>query len=349
MGNKIAARQEICVWRDKWRAENKVVGFTSGVFDLLHPGHVAYLTEARKRCDILVVGVNSDASVRALKGADRPVCPEKARREVVAGLEAVSYVFTFEELNNHENVNLLKPDIYLKAGDYTSDRLSSAALVEQYGGRVEIVPMLKGYSSSKTIDSIVGRYSACGSPSTRPDKPKPAIFVDRDGTLIEAVEYLSDPKKVKPLPGVFGALKTLRDQGYYLVMITNQPGIGLGYFTQEDFYLVNAAVLRLARAEGLYFDKIYYCPHSAAEKCSCRKPAPGMLERAVKDLNVDLKRSVVIGDMSFDVALGKNAGCSSILVQTGHAGKDGNYQAAPDFVAADMQAAVQWVRKSADL
>jgi rfaE bifunctional protein nucleotidyltransferase chain/domain len=224
------SREEAIQLRDEYRKAGKTVGFTSGVFDLLHAGHVEYLTRASEVVDVLIVGVNADSSVRSNKGELRPINPECQRAEVVAGLRAVAHVFVFDELNNNVNIELLKPDVYIKAGDYSADRLTSRHIVESYGGRVEILPFKKGHSTTSIIDKI--SVAAITREGPRIAHPRaPAVFVDRDGTINEHIEYLSDPKRFAEIPGSFAALKHLRDLGYRIIIVTNQPGIGLGYFS----------------------------------------------------------------------------------------------------------------------
>ncbi|RIL10109.1 MAG: hypothetical protein DCC75_05045, partial [Proteobacteria bacterium] len=278
------------------------VGYTSGVFDLLHPGHVRYLEDAKSRCDLLVVGVNSDSSVRSNKGAGRPIVPEQDRAEVVAGLVCVDLVFIFSDTNNNRNIELLKPDLYIKAGDYDRSKLSSAPLVESYGGQAVVVPFAGGYSTTSIIDRIEDLQGNSASAIELPAPQKqPAVFVDRDGTLNEHVEYLHQPEKFKLIPGALEALKLLKDGGYRIVVITNQPGIGMGYFTREEFFKINRLFLNAAHKLGLMIDKVYFCPHSVAENCHCRKPKTAMIERAVKELNLDLSRSYVVGDTTLDL------------------------------------------------
>ncbi|MBX7145053.1 MAG: D-glycero-beta-D-manno-heptose 1-phosphate adenylyltransferase [Oligoflexia bacterium] len=339
--NKILSRDSAQQLRESWRRQGKRVVFTSGVFDLLHRGHAEYLEQARALGDVLIVALNSDVSVRKNKGEDRPIVPELDRARLVAALESVDAVFIFDEQNNNTNIELLKPDIYVKAGDYSRDKLSSAAIVESYGGKVELVQFVKGSSSSAIIDKILQTYLnqvSVPMPSA-PYELAPAIFVDRDGTLIESVEYLGDPAQCRLLPGAVGALRVLGDMGFRIVMVTNQPGVGLGYFTMEDLYRVNRVILKAAGKVGAKFHKVYICPHSHADECPCRKPKAAMIDRAVKELNIDLKRSFVIGDTTLDLMMAKNAGVKSILVATGQAGLDGICQVTPDYSVADLPAA----------
>ncbi|MBC7186825.1 MAG: HAD family hydrolase [Calditrichaeota bacterium] len=172
-----------------------------------------------------------------------------------------------------------------------------------------------------------------------PPKQAPAAFVDRDGTILEDVPFLHEPDKVRLLPGAAAGLKRLQDMGYRLVVLTNQGGIGLGYFTLEDFYRVNSAMLKLLHAHGVRVDKVYFCPHGLAEQCDCRKPGTALLHLAKEQLNVDLSHSVVIGDRTADIETARRAGCRSILVRTGTGGRDGEYAVTADFVANDLEEA----------
>ena len=142
----------------EWRARQpgRVV-FTNGVFDLLHPGHVDVLIGARARGDVLVVGLNSDASVKRLKGPDRPVRSEGERAYVLAALEAVDAVTLFEQDTPLQLVQLLQPDVIVKGGDYSPDTVVGANEVRGRGGEVVIIPLTPGHSTTSTIDRLRGR------------------------------------------------------------------------------------------------------------------------------------------------------------------------------------------------
>ncbi len=131
--------------------------FTNGVFDLLHPGHVDVLVGARARGDVLVVGLNSDASVKRLKGPDRPVRSEGERAYVLAALEAVDAVTLFEQDTPLQLVQLLKPDVIVKGGDYSPDTVVGADDVRARGGEVVIIPLTPGHSTTSTIDRLRDR------------------------------------------------------------------------------------------------------------------------------------------------------------------------------------------------
>jgi len=140
-------------WRE--RQPGQVV-FTNGVFDLLHPGHVDVLVGARACGDVLVVGVNSDASVKRLKGPDRPIRSEAERAYVLAALEAVAAVAVFDEDTPLELVRVLQPDVIVKGGDYSPDTVVGAAEVQARGGRVVIIPLTPGHSTTSTIQRLRG-------------------------------------------------------------------------------------------------------------------------------------------------------------------------------------------------
>ncbi|MCO6432587.1 MAG: HAD-IIIA family hydrolase [Deltaproteobacteria bacterium] len=345
---KITSREELVSVLQNLHSMKGRSGYTSGVFDIVHAGHVDYLEKARAECDLLVVGINSDVSVRENKGSLRPINGESERAAVIAGLACVDHVFIFSERNNNKNVELLQPSIYFKAGDYSKESLSSAAMVESYGGKVRLIPFLKGYGTTSTINRIVERFSPAGDEGSLLEMQgkKPAVFLDRDGTLNEPVEYLHEPHKFKMIAGAAEALKLFQDKGYYLIIVTNQPGIGLGYFSKEEFFSVNKVLLKAVSEAGASIDKIYFCPHSKADNCSCRKPQTGMIRRAVKELNIDLEKSFVIGDSTADLMLAKKSGIKSVLVQTGNGGKDGLFDAAPDLVADDLLKAAELIFNS---
>lgn len=136
------------------------VGFTSGCFDILHAGHVDYLEKAKAICDCLIVAVNTDASIRKNKGEGRPINPENERLKVVSALKSVDHAFLFDETNNNVNIEMLKPDVYIKAGDYDLTKLSSKSIVEKYGGTVELIPLEYDVSTSDVIERILCKQKA---------------------------------------------------------------------------------------------------------------------------------------------------------------------------------------------
>jgi rfaE bifunctional protein nucleotidyltransferase chain/domain len=155
---KILSLEELLVVRERLRAQGKTMVFTNGIFDLLHVGHVRYLQEAKALGEVLIVGLNSDASTRALKGPKRPLIPQRERAELLAALEVVDYVVLFEELTAERLVTALQPEIYAKGGDWSLEALPEAGAVADYGGRIEILPQVPGRSTQVLIKTIVERY-----------------------------------------------------------------------------------------------------------------------------------------------------------------------------------------------
>jgi D-beta-D-heptose 7-phosphate kinase/D-beta-D-heptose 1-phosphate adenosyltransferase len=136
----------------------KKVVFTNGVFDLLHLGHVTYLQDARKQGDLLVVGLNSDASVRRIKGPLKPLLPLEERAEMLLALSCVDYVTFFEEENPYNVIQILKPDVLVKGGDWAVDKIIGGDLVKSWGGKVMNLPVVEGRSTTNLIQMVIERY-----------------------------------------------------------------------------------------------------------------------------------------------------------------------------------------------
>ena len=178
-----------------------------------------------------------------------------------------------------------------------------------------------------------------------------AAFLDRDGTIIKHVDYVYDCSQVKFIPRASEAIKLLNDNGFKVIIITNQPGVAKGYFTEETVKEINEHIQKSLVKEGAHIDKFYYCPHHAegtiaeyAKECDCRKPKPGMIEKAVRELGIDLKGSFVIGDRAIDVEAGERAGCRTILLadeDPPNSGKGAN--TISDYVVPDLYGAVKWL------
>jgi D-beta-D-heptose 7-phosphate kinase/D-beta-D-heptose 1-phosphate adenosyltransferase len=152
----IAAGADLDAHLQEWRRQGLRVGFTNGCFDILHPGHVKVLTAARGACDRLIVGLNSDASVKRLKGDSRPVQDERARSEVLAALEAVDLVVIFEEDTPIRLITEIKPSVLVKGGDYRRDQVVGHEIVEAQGGEVLLVEVLPGFSTTSLVDRARG-------------------------------------------------------------------------------------------------------------------------------------------------------------------------------------------------
>ncbi|OIP89490.1 MAG: glycerol-3-phosphate cytidylyltransferase [Syntrophaceae bacterium CG2_30_49_12] len=159
MLNKIYSREKLKEELDRLRKEGKKTIFTNGCFDILHVGHARYLQEAKKIGDILVVAINSDSSVRAIKGEKRPIIPEDERAEMVASLGSVDYVTIFHESTPLELIEYLQPHVIVKGGDWTEEKVVGRESVKKLGGTVVIVPEIRGASTSGIIEKITKIYS----------------------------------------------------------------------------------------------------------------------------------------------------------------------------------------------
>ncbi len=177
-----------------------------------------------------------------------------------------------------------------------------------------------------------------------------AVFLDRDGTVNEEVEYLAEPARLRLIPGAALAIRLLNEAGILAIVITNQAGVGRGYFSGGAVEAVHAELAMQLGTHGARLDAIYHCPHHPDAGCACRKPGIGMLERAAAEHGVDMERSIVVGDKASDLEAGRRAGCRTILVLTGYGTEtrerlDGSDEQ-PDFVADDILDAVRWLLPS---
>jgi D-glycero-D-manno-heptose 1,7-bisphosphate phosphatase len=174
------------------------------------------------------------------------------------------------------------------------------------------------------------------------EKLPPAVFFDRDGTLMRDVDYCGDINEVKVFEGAPAALRKLKQCGYKLVVITNQSGIARGYFTEDQYRAVEAEVSRQI-GDGL-IDATYFCPHLPESDCRCRKPSPEMIFQAARDHGIDLAHSFFVGDKKSDLQCGRAAGVKTILVMTGY-GKETDHALA-DLIARDLKDAADWILRA---
>ena len=178
--------------------------------------------------------------------------------------------------------------------------------------------------------------------------PKKAIFLDRDGTLNKDIGFNFKSKKYRLLYGVVDGLKKLKNNFSFFI-ITNQPGIGLGLYTYEGFYNFHTLLIDELKRHGITIEETYYCPHIPEENCDCRKPKTKFIELCVKKYGpLDLKNSWMIGDHPSDIEFGKNAGCKTIYLTTGHGSKHlkdlKKKNIKPDFIAKNFLIAAEYIK-----
>jgi D-glycero-D-manno-heptose 1,7-bisphosphate phosphatase len=180
------------------------------------------------------------------------------------------------------------------------------------------------------------------------------VFLDRDGTLIRDVDYLCRVEQIELLPEVPAALALLREHGFKLVVITNQSAVARGYLSEAELGVIHASLIEQLAREGAILDAIYYCPHHPTEgiggvyqaACSCRKPSPGMIDLAVKQLGANPSRSYVVGDQWIDLEVARRSGATGILIDGEKAGvRARSYSSA---VVADLWQAARWIIEHAD-
>jgi len=187
---------------------------------------------------------------------------------------------------------------------------------------------------------------------------RPAVFLDRDGTINEQMGYINHLCRFKLLAGAAEAIKLLNDAGIPVVVISNQSGLARGYFPEELLVAVHEKMDRLLAEKGAHVDGIYYCPHHPEAKeerfretCNCRKPKPGLVLQAADEMNLDPEKSFVVGDRWSDIKTAANCGAKSILVRTGYGRGDEQYigphqEIQPDYKAEDLLEAVEWILKN---
>lgn len=146
-----------------------------------------------------------------------------------------------------------------------------------------------------------------------------AIFLDRDGVINKEIGYLHKTKDFKFIDGVFEACNYFQEKGYLIIIITNQSGIGRGYYTEEDFHILNNWMNKHFRINGINITDIFFCPHAPDDDCNCRKPKPGLIQDALQKHSIGIERSWIVGDKESDITAGNLAGIeNTIIVKTGH-------------------------------
>jgi len=174
-----------------------------------------------------------------------------------------------------------------------------------------------------------------------------AVFLDRDGTLNEEVNYLGKLEDLHWLPRADQAIRRLKERGWMVVLITNQSGVARGYYTEQEVAAIHERLCSDLAQAGTHLDGIYYCPHHPDENCKCRKPKPFLFRQAARDLDLDFLSSYAIGDKLSDLQPGEQLGCHTILLLTGHGqehlrlAREQGFQ--PDHIAKDLYQAVEWI------
>lgn len=318
--------------------------FTNGVFDVLHRGHVNYLHQAAALGGSLIVAVNSDSSARMLgKGPDRPLNRADDRAAVLAGLASVALVTFFDERTPVELIQEIRPDLYVKGGDYDMETLEETRVVRSWGGDALAIPFVDGYSTTALVKRIRAGDGAGASAAA----PRQAAFLDRDGVINRDRAYVSRWEDFEFVPGAVDAMRRLKKAGYALVVVTNQSGIARGYYSEAQYQALTAAMQQALANAGAAVDAVYHCPHHPKGKvaelaidCDCRKPAPGMILRAAKELNLSLPDSILVGDKPSDIEAARAAGVGRAYIVQSDNAESTTGLAGADAAHADLQSCV---------
>jgi D-glycero-D-manno-heptose 1,7-bisphosphate phosphatase len=180
-----------------------------------------------------------------------------------------------------------------------------------------------------------------------------AVFLDKDGTIVEDVGYMSSPDQIKFIPGSIEAIKMLNEAGYKVVVITNQAGVARGLVTEDMLQTIDKTLHKWILNGGAHLDGIYYCPHHPEhgvypykQVCECRKPHPGLIKRAHRDLGIDLSQSYMVGDKATDIEAGKRAGTRTIFLLSGRGQEEkAKIKEKPDHTAENLRRAAEWILK----
>lgn len=293
----------------QYQAAGQVVGCMSGSFDIMTAIHFKALEERSKKCDVLFILLNSDASVRGYKGSGKPILDETERSYTLAQSPFVSHVVLFDELTPNRLLEKLKPDVFLNVSEWGGDCVERKT-VELYGGKIKVFNFPEPVSWSKSTTELLSRIAAAEKKLVGK-----AVFLDRDGVINENKEgYLYKWDDITIKPHVVSSLRHFMEAGYKLIIVTNQSGVARGYYTETHVRTLHKKMKTYFKDRGVTIDAIYYCPHGPSDKCMCRKPGIGMLTKAAIEQNLNLSKSWLIGDSKTDIEAGRFANVKTVYI-----------------------------------
>jgi len=332
MIQKIKSQKEIFNIVKNLRLKGKKIVTFNGSFDILHDGHTRSFQEAKKQGDILIILLNSDSSVYLYKGKERPIHNEKKRAYVLSAIDSIDYVVLFSDITPIEILGKIKPHIHCNGSDWGKNCVERA-VVEKSNGKIHVLKWQKGFSTTK----LISKMSAKRATSAR------AVFLDRDGTInYNNPEHLYKKEDFRFTPYAIKALQKLSQTDYKIIIITNQSGIGRGFFKESDLKILNSWLIKECKSKKIRIDKIYYCLHHPKDNCVCRKPKIGMLIKAAKDYDISLNKSWFIGDDQKDIIAGRKVNIKTIKLGNKMA-KDLKLE--PDYYAENLLSAINIILK----
>jgi len=288
-------------WREALAADGKSLVFTNGCFDILHPGHVEYLRWARSQGDALLVAINSDCSVKKLKGPKRPVWPAEKRVALVSGLSSTDRVTIFDTDNVAGLIQQFHPEIFVKGADYSLESLhpTERNVIESQGGRILFAPLLDGWSTSSILGHELNNRS-----------PIHTLFLDRDGVINKEQGWVCRPGDLHLLPKAAEAIRLLNLAGIKAIVVSNQSSMARGLMNLEKLEEIHEKLRREIASGGGKLDGIYVSPwHPGPLKNGNpkfiansweRKPAPGLIFQAIEDHDLEIANCALAGDSAAD-------------------------------------------------
>jgi histidinol-phosphate phosphatase family protein len=294
-------------------------------------------------CDANLVAFHARHRARRARTSILLTSVDDASRYGLVDTDSSDRVTAFREKGGAPSTSWINAGVYLLSREVVGQLPEGQAISLER----EVLPQLVG--SGLYADRGGGRFIDIGVPesydratdffremSTLRQQPPSVVFLDRDGTLIVERNYLRDPDQVQLLPGVGEGLRRLRAAGSKLIMVSNQSGIGRGYFSEATVHAVHERLRLLLEQEGVALDGIYFCPHVPNADCACRKPKSGLVDAAMREQGLDPAHAAVIGDKRCDLDLARTIGAPSILVATGYGPSEFARGVTPDFYVRDL-------------
>ena len=312
--------------------EGKRIGCLSGSFDVLAARHYRSFFECSQKCDILIILLNSDESIRQYKGPSKPILAQNERSYLVAQSTFVTHVLIFDELTPVSVLERIKPDVFFNTSEWGEGSIERPT-VEKNGGVIDIFDVHLEDAWVKSSSEMIRRII-----SSENMEVQKAVFLDRDGVINKnGAGYIYKWDDFKFLPYVVSSLKRLQKAGYLLFIITNQSGIGRGIFTEKDLVKLNRKIISYLKEQGVNITAIYYCPHHPDAGCACRKPEPGMLIQASKQFDLNLSKSWMIGDSGSDIDAGRQVNTQTVQIL--HKDSETNGRFKPRFIVKNIKEA----------
>ncbi len=319
-----------------YQANGQTVGVMSGSFDIMSGIHFKSLEQVRNKCDVLVVLLNSDQSIRLYKGKAKPILNCTERSYILAQSPFVSHIIIMDDVTPVSHLDTLKPNIFFNVSEWGADCIERK-IVESYGGKIMNSDVTLDAAWNSSTSELITRIAR-----SEEMKVGKAIFLDRDGVINDnKAGYLFRWEDMVFMPHLIPAFKAFIKAGYKLIIITNQSGIARGYYTERQMHTLHQKMKAHFKKEGVIISAIYHCPHGPNDGCACRKSGIGMLLKAATEQNLNLSKSWFIGDSETDIEAGRFANVKTVYIGDEKTYPKGAYR--PNFFASTMKAAASCI------